>query len=193
MPYYHLLKTSENLAIFRNTYNIPDDIEVSYCDEGAIEDGRRPHIVFFPLMSILEGDVRFCVDPFILRTLRFYGLSPYQCLPNFYRIMSCVVHLNQIYGLSLTHHDINFIYHIRGGLSLGYYLQTRSTLVWLISCLPDSSKNSVGEFVKVSKNWLNRELSCPTSPHKIGRFPCPTTRHCWLFTSPKITCTLGEH
>ena len=76
MPFCHLLKTRENLALFKGTYNIPDDVEISYCDKGDIEDQRHPHIVFFPLMSILEGGVRFLVDSFLLRTLRFYGLSP---------------------------------------------------------------------------------------------------------------------
>ena len=76
MPFCHLLKTRENLALFKATYNIPDDVEISYCDKGDIEDQRRPHIVFFPLMSILEGGVRFLVDSFLLRTLRFYGFSP---------------------------------------------------------------------------------------------------------------------
>ena len=40
----------------------------------------------------------------------------------------------------------------------------------LISCLPDSNRNSAGEFVKVSKNWLNGELTCSTQPWAIDRY-----------------------
>lgn len=69
-------------------YNIPPDVEISYCDEGDIEDQMRSHVVLFPLMAILEGRVRFPVDPFLLRTLRFYGLRLDQCLHNFYRVAS---------------------------------------------------------------------------------------------------------
>ena len=63
-------------------------------------------------MFIFEGGVRFLVDHLLLRTLSFYQLRPNQCLPNFYRVVSNVGHLNQLYGLSLSHHDINFLYAI---------------------------------------------------------------------------------
>ena len=36
-------------------------------------------------------------------------------------------------------------------------------MVRLISCLPDSNRKFAGEFV-VSENWLNGELTYPTSP-----------------------------
>ena len=52
-------------------YDIPRDVEVAYCHEGDIALQRRPHVVFFPLMAILEGGVRFLVDPLILSALRF--------------------------------------------------------------------------------------------------------------------------
>ena len=170
MPFAYLLKTRENVESFRVKYNIPRDVEISYYHEGDIEDQRLPHLVFFPLMSILEGGVKFPVDPLLLRTLNFYSLSPDQCLPNFYRVVNCVGRLNRLYGLSLTHHDINFLYAIRGSLKLGYYLQTQNIMVRLISYLPDSNRNSVWEYVRVSSNWLNGKLTCLTSPHEIGRY-----------------------
>ena len=126
---------------------------------------------FFPLMSILEGGVRFPVGPHLLRTLSFHGLGPDQCLPNFYKVVNCVGRLNRLYGLSLTHHDNNFLYAIWVSLKNGYYLQTRNTMVRLISCLIDSNKNFTGEFVRVSRNWLNGELTCPTSHRQKGWYP----------------------
>ena len=50
-------------------------------------------------MVILEGGVRFLVDPLLLSTLRFYGLCPDQLPPNFYQVVSCVSGLNHIYEL----------------------------------------------------------------------------------------------
>ena len=94
MGFSHLLNTKASLVNFRVIYNVPEDVEVSYCHEGNITLERRPQVVFFPLMAILEGSVRFTVDPLILRTLRFYGLSPEQLPPNFYRVVSCVSWLN---------------------------------------------------------------------------------------------------
>ena len=127
-------------------------------------------------MSILEGGVRFPVDPLLLRILSFYELSLDQCLPNFYRVVNCVGRLNRLYGLNLTHHDINFLYAIWGSLKHGSYLQTRNIMVRLISCLPNSNKNSAGEYVRVSGNWLNGELTYPTSLHQIG----------WYFLFPTL-------
>ena len=164
MSFSHLLRTSANVKSFRTRFNIPRDVNISYCHEGDIEDQRLPYVIFFPLMSILEGGLRFPVEPFQIRTLGFYGLCPDQCLPNFYRVVSSVGCLNRLYGLSLTHHDINFMYAIRGSLKHGYYLQTRNTMVKLISYLPNSNKNSAGEFMRVSGNWLNGKLTYLTSP-----------------------------
>ena len=85
MYFAYLLKTRANVESFKVSYNIPHDVEISYCHEGYIEDHSLPYVIFFPLKSILEGGVRFPVDPLLLRTLSFYDLSPDQCLPNFYK------------------------------------------------------------------------------------------------------------
>ena len=122
MGFSYLLKTNADIESFKARFDIRRDVNISYYHEGDIEDQRLPHVVFFPLMSILEGGVRFLVDSLLLRTLSFYRLSPDQCLPNFYRVVNCVGCFNRLYGLSLTHHDINFLYAIRGSLKHRYYL-----------------------------------------------------------------------
>ena len=76
MGFSYLLKTNVDAESFKVRFNIPHDVNISYCHKGDIEDQRLPHVVFFPLMSILEGRVRFPVDPLLLSTLSFYGLSP---------------------------------------------------------------------------------------------------------------------
>ena len=78
----HLLRTEATLANFRATFAILPDVNVAYCHEDSIALERHPQVVFFPLMSILEGGVRFPVDPLILRKFRFYGL----CLNHLYRL-----------------------------------------------------------------------------------------------------------
>ena len=86
MGYSYLLSSEASLASFRVAYNVPRDVDITYCHEGNIDLRRRTgvNIVFFPLMAILEGGVRFLVDPLIIGTLRFYGLCPDQLPPNFY-------------------------------------------------------------------------------------------------------------
>ena len=99
MGYAYLLNTEVTLVTFRRDYSVPDDVEVAYCHESEIVLHRGANTTFFPLMSILEGGVRFPIDPLLLDTLRYYGLSPDQLHPNFYRVVSCVSRLNQTFGL----------------------------------------------------------------------------------------------
>ena len=121
-------------------------------------------------MSILEGGVRFLVDPLLLRTLRFYGLCLDQLPPNFYQVISCVSQLNRLYNLQLNQHDINYMHSSCGNDKTGYYLKVRDNRVWLISCLPNSNRNSTREFVWVSNNCHANELTYPTSPRNVCRY-----------------------
>ena len=148
MRYFHLFASEAALADFRAAFGIPRDVDIAYCHESDIALHRRsnPNEAFFPLMSILEGGVRFLVDPLIIGTLRFYGLCPEQLPLNFYRVVSCVSRLNQIYGFQLNHHEINFMYSLCGNIRSDYYLKTKDMRVRLISCLPDLNRNSAGEF-----------------------------------------------
>ena len=172
MGFAHLLNTEVPLATFRQTFNIPKDVNVAYCHESEIALYRHfeSSIAFFPLMEILKGGVRFPADPLLLNTLRFYGLCLDQLPPNFYRVVSCVSRLNQIYGLQLNHHDINFMYSLCENKRTNYYLKVRDMWVRLISCLPDSNRNSAEEYVQVSDNWLASELPCPLSPCEVGLY-----------------------
>ena len=164
MGFAHLLDTGAILANFRAGFAVPNDVEISYCHEDSIALEQCLHVVFFPLMAILEGGVRFPVDPLILRTLRFYDLCPNQLPPNFYWVVSYVSRLNHLYGLHLDHHDINYMYSLCGNLRSACYLMIRDVRVRLISCLPNSNRNSTREFVWVSSNWHANELTYPTSP-----------------------------
>ena len=96
MGYSYLLNTEVSLANFRQAFNILEDVNVAYCHESEIALHRRSgsNTTFFPLMTILEGGVRFPMDPLLLNTLRFYGLCPDQLPPNFFRVASCVSRLN---------------------------------------------------------------------------------------------------
>ena len=85
MGYAYLLNTKASLATFRQNYSIANDVEVAYFHESEIVLHRGVGIAFFPLMSILEGEVRFPIDLLLLNTLRYYGFSPNQLPPNFIR------------------------------------------------------------------------------------------------------------
>ena len=130
-----------------------------------------PSSSVFPINGhVRRGGVRFSVDPLILRTLRFYGLSPDQLPLNFYQVVNCISHLNQLYGLQLDHHDINFMYSLCGNIRKNYYFKVRDVRARIISCLPNSNRNSAGEYIRVSGNWNANELTCPTSPQDVSRY-----------------------
>ena len=84
MGYAYLLNTEASLVTFRRDYSVPDDVEVMYCHENYIALHRGVNTAFFSLMSILEGGVRFLINPLLLNALKYYGLCPDQLPPNFY-------------------------------------------------------------------------------------------------------------
>ena len=170
MGYSYLLDTAAALVTFRQAFEVPEDVEISYCQESEMALHRGGNTVFFPLMSILEGGVRFPIDPLLVNTLRYYGLCPDQLPPNFFRVVSCVRRLNQLFDLHLDHHDINHMYSLCGTKKTNYYLRVRDMRVRLISCLPDSNRNSAGEFVRVRGNWFAGGFPCPLTRREVGSF-----------------------
>ena len=167
MGYSFLLEAPAALATFRQKFDIPGDVEVAYCHESEIALHRGHGTAFFPLMAVLDGRVRFPVDLLLVSTLRYYGLCPNQLPPNFYRVISCVNRLNNTFDLQLDHHDINHMYSLCENKTSNYYLKTRDNRVRLISCLPNSNRNSAGEFVRVHGNWFVREIPCPLSRREV--------------------------
>ena len=119
MGYSYLLSSEAALATFRAAFDVPRDVDIMYCPEADIDIQRHRgvNMVFFPLMAILKGGVRFPIDPLILSTLRFYDICLDQLPPNFYRVVSCVSRLNRLFGLELNHHDINFMYSLCGNIN----------------------------------------------------------------------------
>ena len=170
MGFAFLLDTLVSLATFRQKFDILDDVEVAYCHESKIALHRGRGTTFFPLMAILEGGVRFPMDPLLVNTLRYYGLCLDQLPPNFYRVVSCVSRLNHTFDLQLDHHDINHMYSLCGNKNTKYYLKVKDTRVRLISCLPDSNRNSAKEFVRVCGNWFVGEIRCPLSRCEVGSY-----------------------
>ena len=62
------------------------------------------------------------------------------------------------------------MYSLCGNIRSDYSLKVRDVRVRLISCLPNSNRNSAREFIRVSYTLLADELPCPTSPRDVGRY-----------------------
>ena len=76
LPLIHARLPGRIKELKRQKFDIPDDVEVAYCHESEIALHRGHGTTFFPLMAILEGGVKFPVDPLLVSTLRYYGLCP---------------------------------------------------------------------------------------------------------------------
>ena len=48
MGFSYLLRTNVDVESFKAGFNIPREVNISYCHEGDIEDQRLPYVVFFP-------------------------------------------------------------------------------------------------------------------------------------------------
>jgi len=62
------------------------------------------------------------------------------------------------------------MYSLCRNIRSNYYLKTKDMQVRLISCLPDSNRNSTGEFFRLSGNWFADVLPYPFSPRDVGRY-----------------------
>ena len=63
MGFAHLVNINTVAEAFKAKYNIPQDAHIKYQSEGDTESMRVPRVIFIPLMVVLEGGVRFPLDP----------------------------------------------------------------------------------------------------------------------------------
>ena len=136
----YLVDFPEDIESFKAQYRIPPWVSISYCKQGGWHTDRQGEEVVIPMIAFIEGGMRIPMGKVTRDYLIAHRLSPTQCAPNMFRILGSVDAFNEKMGLSLTHHDVNWIYNRHHLLGQGYYLKTRYPKVRLISCLPDSNK-----------------------------------------------------
>lgn len=132
---------------------------------------RSDERIPLPLITIIEGGVRFPLHPLLEEVLHFYGIPHSQLFPNFFRIVMGVVALNNILGINSGLSEIRYCYNfvpITKEISK-FYFKPRSAKRQLVQMLPDSGKGVNDIFVIVEGNW---EL-----PHRVDQ----------VRTIPKVT------
>ena len=98
--------------------------------------------------------------------LRFFKLSPTQCVQNMFRVLGSIEVLNERMNFNLIHHDVNWVYNLHHLTGQGYYLKLRYPKVRLIQCLPTSNKVLKEDFLIFSGEWHDG-LPCPTREGKL--------------------------
>ena len=84
--------------------------------------------------------------------LHHFKVCPDQCTPNIFRVISSVDTLNRRLRLNLTEHDINYVYSFQDSKTSSYYFKIRHKEVRLIFGLPDSDRETEGDYLVILGN-----------------------------------------
>ena len=120
------------------------------------------------MIAFIEGGMTIPMGTLIRNFLRFFRLSPTQCVQNMFKVLGSIEVLNERMNLNLTHHDVNWIYNLHHLKGQGYYLKLKYPEVRLIQCLPTSNKGLKEDFLILYGEW-HENLPCPTKEGKPGR------------------------
>ena len=156
----YLVDTEEGMRSFRSKYNISPHVGVRYTAQGEWFDERKTTKVVIPIIVFIEGGMTIPIGTITRNYLRFFRLSPTQCISNMFRVLGSVEALNERMNLNLTHHDVNWIYNLQNLKGQGYYLKSRHSEVRLIQCLPVLNKGLKDDFLIFSGQWHDG-LPCP--------------------------------
>lgn len=105
------------------------------------------------MIAFVEGRMRILMGKVTRDFLCLFRLCPTQCALNLFRILGSVDALNDKMGVSLTHHDANWVYSCQDSKETGYYFKIRVPAVRLISCLPETNKGMDEDFLIVLGEW----------------------------------------
>uniref|UniRef100_A0A2N9FLX9 Uncharacterized protein n=1 Tax=Fagus sylvatica TaxID=28930 RepID=A0A2N9FLX9_FAGSY len=155
------VNTPEAMERFRRHYGVPDDVHLAYRFwEDAITG--EPGDLIIPLVAIIEGGVRFPIDPLLADFLDYFRISPTQISPNIFKIVNGVAELNRRLGFNLTVHDIIATYFLRTTQHEAFSLRPRDVNNTLVNSLPDTNKEMTDDFLLVRGNWYFPGHRCPT-------------------------------
>ncbi|KAF5933024.1 hypothetical protein HYC85_029195 [Camellia sinensis] len=151
-----LVETPAALAAFREEYGIPADVHLELAEEETTPWGREE--CPFTVLSIVEGGLRFPLNPLITEFLRRTGLAPTQVSTNTYRIINGVHELNNRLGINLGLAEILRQYTMgHTGDGLAYYLKIRPGKEKIITGTPDKDMHD-DDFFWVSGNYETAEV-----------------------------------
>ncbi|KAF5933580.1 hypothetical protein HYC85_029751 [Camellia sinensis] len=152
-----LVDTPAALAAFREEYGIPADVHLELAEEETTPWGRLDQCPF-TVLSIVEGGLRFPLNPLITEFLRRTGLAPTQVSTNTYRIINGVHELNNRLGTNLGLAEILKQYTMgHTDDSLAYYLKIRPGKEKIVTGTPDKDLHD-DDFFWVSGNYETAEV-----------------------------------
>ena len=165
-----LVDSPLKIELFKQKYNIPQEVGLWYCSTEQIVTDREIGEVIIPMIAFIEGGMTIPMGRITRDYLIAHRLCPHQCAPNMFRILGCINALNEHLQLGLTWHDVVHMYEFHSQVDGGYYLKSRSAVIRLISCLPKSNKGMKDDYLIVSGPWHNG-LYCPIKEKEPSGVP----------------------
>ena len=156
------VNTPEAMAVFRHLYEIPTNVGLRYVHwSDALPPSSGEFLI--PVVAVVEGGVRFPMDPLLADFLNYFSLSPTQVNPNIFRIVMGIVELNRRLGLELSTYDIvrTYILH-RNSKTESYSLRPRDINFILVNGLPDTNHGFDDDYLVVSGEWFFPGRKFPT-------------------------------
>ena len=131
---------------------------------------RLASSIVISMIAFIEGGIEIPMGRVTKDFLMNYRLTPTQCSPYIFRVLSNIDMINQKMGTNLTWHDVNCVYNCQKGKETKYYIKCRVPVVRLISCMHESNKGMDKNFLIVSGDW-HHGLHYPTQEGEPGRVP----------------------
>ncbi len=164
------VNTLEAMAIFRHLYGIPNNVRLRYVHwfDALLPSDRD---LLIPVVAVIEGRVRFPMDPLLADFLSYFSLSPGQVNPNIFRIVMGTVELNRRLGLELSTYDIvrTYILH-HNSKTESYSLRPRDINFTLVNGLSDTNHGFDDDYLIVSGEQFLPRRKCPIRDGVPGPF-----------------------